>query len=62
METRRIGKLLSVPEVADWIGFHPETVRQMAREGRIPHIKVSNRLRFRPEDIEKWLRLREVAA
>jgi excisionase family DNA binding protein len=62
METRRIGKLLSVREVADWIGFHQETVRQMAREGRIPHIKVSNRLRFRPEDIEKWLRLREVAA
>jgi excisionase family DNA binding protein len=62
METRQIGKLLSVRELADCIGFHPETVRQMAREGRIPHIKVSNRLRFRLEDIEKWLRLREVAA
>lgn len=49
-------------EVAEWIGLHPETVRQMAREGRIPHIKISNRLRFRPEDIERWLRLREVAA
>jgi len=57
-----MGKLLSVRQLADCIGFHPETVRQMAREGRIPHIKVSNRLRFRPEDIEKWLRLREVAA
>jgi hypothetical protein len=34
----------------------------MAREGGIPHIKISNRLRFPPEDIEKWLRLREVAA
>jgi excisionase family DNA binding protein len=62
MEKRSIGKLLSVREVADWIGFHPETVRQMAREGRIPHIKLSNRLRFRPEDVERWLRLREVAA
>ena len=62
METSRIGKLLSVRQLADCIGFYPETVRQMAREGRIPYIKVSNRLRFRPEDIEKWLRLREVAA
>lgn len=62
MEKQQIGKLLSVRELADFVGFHPETIRQMAREGRLPHIKVSNRLRFRPQDIEEWLRLREVVA
>jgi excisionase family DNA binding protein len=55
-------KLWSVREVADYLGLHAETIRQMAREGRLPHIKVSNRLRFRPELVEGWLRQREVAA
>jgi excisionase family DNA binding protein len=52
--------LLTVKQVSDYLALHPETIRQMAREGRLPHIKVSNRLRFRPADIEKWLLLRGV--
>jgi hypothetical protein len=33
----------------------------MAREGRLPHIRVLNRLRFRPHEIKAWVRLREVS-
>ncbi|MGH9691153.1 MAG: helix-turn-helix domain-containing protein [Candidatus Acidiferrales bacterium] len=54
--------MLTVKEVAAYLGFHPETVRQMARDGRLPHLKVGNRLRFRPDQIEVWLCQREVAA
>lgn len=60
MEKKQFEKLLSVRELAACVGFHPETIRQMSREGRLPHIKVSNRLRFRREQIEEWLRQREV--
>ena len=54
-------KLRSVQEVADYLGMHPETIRQMARDGRLPSIKVSNLWRFRSEEIEAWLRQREVS-
>jgi excisionase family DNA binding protein len=55
-------KLWPVRDVSDYLGFHAETIRQMARDGRLPHIKLSNRLKFRPEHIEAWLRQREVPA
>jgi excisionase family DNA binding protein len=31
-----------------------------AREGRISYLRIGNRLKFRAEQIEAWLRQREV--
>lgn len=62
MEKRQFEKLLSVSDLAECIRFHPETIRKMARDGRLPHIKVSNRLRFRSDEIDLWLRQREIGS
>jgi excisionase family DNA binding protein len=31
------------------------TLYKMAREGKIPAVKIANQRRFRKEDIDKWL-------
>ncbi len=47
--------LWTVPEVANYLRLTPETVRMMARQYKIPSIKVGKSYRFRIIDIESWL-------
>lgn len=47
-------QLLSVKESASFLGVHPQTIRRWAAEGRIPHMRVGARLRFRIADLERW--------
>ncbi len=50
------GNLWTVEGTAAFLRLRPETVRQMARDGRIPAIKVGARIwRFNPERIQEWL-------
>ena len=49
-------RLLTTREVADYLGFSPETVLRRYRAGEIPGIRLgSNVLRFRHSDLEAWL-------
>ncbi len=55
-------RLLTVHEVADQLGYHPETVREMARRGEIPALKLGGRTspyRFRQSQIDAHLALLE---
>lgn len=46
---------LTVKEVAELLRIHPTTVRDWARSGRLPCIRLSRRaLRFRASDITKY--------
>ena len=36
---------------ARW-GFHPESIRRMVREGRLPALRIGNRLRVALADVE----------
>jgi excisionase family DNA binding protein len=47
-------RLLTAEEAAQYLGLHPETVRKMAREQRIPRVKVGRFWRFRPLDLDDW--------
>jgi excisionase family DNA binding protein len=48
--------LLTVNEVAKAIGMTPFGVYGLVHKKQIPAVKISRRcLRFRPQDIEKWL-------
>jgi excisionase family DNA binding protein len=47
--------LLDAREVAALWGIHPETVARMAREGRLPCVRIGSRLvRFRLADIQDF--------
>lgn len=49
--------LWTVEDVAGYLRLNPETVRMMARSGRIPSIKVGKAWRFRAGQIKHWLEL-----
>lgn len=52
-------RFLTVKQVADVLGFHPETIREYARTGVIPAIRTGYRWRFDPGIFADWIRRRE---
>jgi len=48
--------LVDADEVAGLLGLHPKTVQLMARQGKIPAIRVSKFWRFRKSEIDRWVR------
>ncbi len=43
--------LLTVGEVSRLLRLKPATIRQMAREGRLPSIRIARHIRFTPQAI-----------
>ena len=48
--------LLTISEVADYLRLHLSTVYRLAREERLPAVKIGNQWRFHKEHIEEWLK------
>ncbi len=48
--------LLNADQAARFLGIHPETVREKAREGEIPAGKVGAQWRFDPDVLREWIR------
>lgn len=49
-------ELWDVRHAASYLGLSTRTVYQMARDGRIPCVRIGGRWRFRPPDLDSWLR------
>lgn len=49
-------KLLSSREVSDLIGVTQETVQDYVNTGRLIGSKIGQRFKFRPEDVEDFVR------
>lgn len=47
-------RFLSVPEVAEYLGFSASAIRKWVRLGTIPFCKVNGGIRFDIERINKW--------
>ena len=47
--------LWTVEEVAKYLRLEPETIRSMAREGKLPAIKVGRVWRFRRKQVKEWI-------
>lgn len=43
--------LLTMREAAERARLHPETIRRMIADGRLPGVKVAGRWRVRPADL-----------
>jgi predicted DNA-binding transcriptional regulator AlpA len=55
-------KLMSVEDLAAYLGRSPRTVLDWNSRGLGPkYIRLGRRIAYRPADVEKWLRTREVA-
>ena len=47
--------IMTLEETAKYLRIGKSTLYKMAREGKIPAVKIANQWRFRKEDIDKWL-------
>jgi excisionase family DNA binding protein len=50
-----IDPLLTVDELCDLLKVEPKTIYQLTYRGKIPHYKITNRLRFRQSEILSWI-------
>jgi len=48
-------QLLKPEQVATMLNVARKTVVNMAREGRLPHVRVGRRYRFDPTEIDRWI-------
>ena len=48
-------KIMTVGEVANYLGVVPDTVYRKARRGEIPAVKMGKIWRFPKEALDKWL-------
>ena len=49
--------LLNCPQVAHMLGCSLRTVRRITEQRTIPFVKVGRLVRFRPQDIERYIAL-----
>jgi excisionase family DNA binding protein len=49
-------KLMTVDEVAEYVGLTSFTVRRLIKKGALPAAKVGRAYRFKPEDLNAYLR------
>ena len=51
----RSRRLLTIGEVAEWLGVTERHIRRLVHERRIPHLKLGHFIRFEWADIRAWL-------
>ena len=54
------GAGLSVRELSGYLGLAEVTIYKMVRERRIPHVRIGRRIVFTRDQIQEWLKEREV--
>ena len=52
---QNFSEIMTLEETAKYLKIGKSTLYKMAREGKIPAVKIANQWRFRKEDIDKWL-------
>jgi excisionase family DNA binding protein len=58
-----MSKLLTVQEVADFLGIHRITLYRALSQGLAPnHIRIGTTIRFRPEDVEAYIEANRVGS
>lgn len=55
-----VRRFLTVRQVAEWLGYHPDHVRRLARQGKLPGRTISGSWRFDSSEIEALLGVKEV--
>lgn len=53
-------RLLTIKEVADYMGLSVHTLYTMVAQRRIPHVKVGRLVKFDVETLDKWIKQQSV--
>jgi len=54
-DTTATPQLLDSNEAAAFLGYHPEYVRRLARQGKIPAVRVRREWRFYLTALQEWI-------
>ena len=52
--------IMTIAEVAEYLGLHELTVRRLAREGAIPALKLGRQWRVKRDLLEAWIETRSM--
>lgn len=53
--TKRAEQIMTLREVAQYLGLHAMTVYKLTREGRMPAAKIGGQWRFKRDVLNQWL-------
>jgi excisionase family DNA binding protein len=53
-ETPIFEPLISAAEAAQLLGVHPVTILRWARKGRVPHLRLGRKVKFRVSALNSW--------
>ncbi len=48
-------QVMTVKEIAEYMGVHPMTIYKYVQEGKIPAFKIGASWRIRRDSIKKWM-------
>jgi excisionase family DNA binding protein len=60
MDKDNLPSIMTIAEVAAYLGLHELTVRRLAREGAIPALKLGRQWRVKRDLLEKWIEKRSL--
>jgi excisionase family DNA binding protein len=60
MSDDNLPPVMTIAEVAAYLGLHELTVRRLAREGAIPALKLGRQWRVKRDLLEKWIEKRSL--
>jgi excisionase family DNA binding protein len=60
MEQKDNREVMTIAEVAEYLGLHELTVRRLAREGQLPALKLGRQWRVKKDLLAKWLEQRSL--
>jgi len=60
MEKKDSREIMTIADVAAYLGLHELTVRRLAREGQLPALKLGRQWRVKRDLLEKWLEQRSM--
>lgn len=53
-------KLLTRDNIAENLGLSVRTIDAMVKQRKIPVVRIGRKVRFNPNEIEKWINKREI--
>ena len=53
--SRHAEEIMTLREVARYLGLHVMTVYKLTREGRVPAAKIGGQWRFKRDVLDEWL-------
>jgi excisionase family DNA binding protein len=60
MNQSQFPPIMTIADVAEYLGLHELTVRRLAREGAIPALKLGRQWRVKRDLLEKWIESRSM--